>query len=315
MKAPVLTVTLNPAIDQTVELAVLRHGEVNVATQVWCQAGGKGVNVASCLADWGIPVTACGILGRENVLHFERLFAAKRIDDRCIRQDGLNRVNIKLFCRAKGVTTEVNLPGLNVETSILGQFGRFIGRFCSDGHFIVLAGCLPAGVADDYYAQLLEQLSHKKVKVILDTSHAALNLALSGEVLPFCVKPNCAELEEWAGRKLLDLNAIIDCAYTLYQRGIRQVLVTLGQEGAVFIGEGGSWLASPPARLYQNAVGAGDAFVAGWVAAQYQKLDWQESMRLSMAFAAGKLTQIGPHLPLRQEVQRLTQAVSLTRLD
>ncbi|WP_236849616.1 PfkB family carbohydrate kinase, partial [Chromobacterium subtsugae] len=106
------TITLNPALDQTVTLDELLPGGVNLARAAQLNAGGKGINVASCLADWGLPATVHGLLGRDNSGAFEQLFAAKRIHDRMLRLPGDSRVNIKLADLQSGRTTDINLPGL-----------------------------------------------------------------------------------------------------------------------------------------------------------------------------------------------------------
>ena len=111
----IVTVTLNPAIDQTITVEHLRLGSVQRAQAVQFNAGGKGVNVASCLADWGMPVVAAGILGAANAAPFEALFAAKGIADRFIRAPGETRTNIKIADVVTGTTTDINLPGLTFD--------------------------------------------------------------------------------------------------------------------------------------------------------------------------------------------------------
>jgi len=121
MNGPIITVTLNPAIDQTVTLNQLIHGAVNIAERVTLNAGGKGVNVAGCLADWGTPVLATGILGGENSAPFEAMFASKGIGNRFVVQPGASRVNIKLVSTDDGATTDINLPGQTVAASVYAQ--------------------------------------------------------------------------------------------------------------------------------------------------------------------------------------------------
>ena len=111
MPLPILTITPHPAIDETVSLPSLRPGAVNVATQARRNAGGKGINVASCLADWGAPVVALGLLGQDNAAAFEALFARKGIADACQRVPGSTRTNIKIVAADTGDTTDINLPG------------------------------------------------------------------------------------------------------------------------------------------------------------------------------------------------------------
>lgn len=74
--------------------------------------GGKAINVASCLADWGVKVIVTGLLGQENAASFEQLFAQKGIADRMIRVAGATRTNIKIL-EDGGRTTDVNLPGMD----------------------------------------------------------------------------------------------------------------------------------------------------------------------------------------------------------
>ena len=114
MSAHALTVTLNPAIDQTVRLAHLHPGQVHRARNSRDDAGGKGINVAACLADWGVPTTAMGVLGNGNDGVFSALFAERGIADACLRIPGRSRTNIKLVEEASGETTDINLPGLSL---------------------------------------------------------------------------------------------------------------------------------------------------------------------------------------------------------
>ncbi|MFC6667817.1 PfkB family carbohydrate kinase [Deinococcus radiopugnans] len=108
----VVTLTLNPALDLTVQADGWRRGQVNSAQAYQQDAGGKGVNVASFLADWGLSVTVTGLLGAGNPEAFEALFQAKHMHDAFVRVPGLTRVGIKLADGAAQETTDINLPGL-----------------------------------------------------------------------------------------------------------------------------------------------------------------------------------------------------------
>jgi 1-phosphofructokinase len=315
MTSPVLTITLNPALDQTVRLPALHHGQVNIATEVTLNAGGKGVNVAGCLADWGTPVVVSGILGQENVAPFSAMFRQKGITDHFIQQPGNTRINIKLVSDDDGETTDVNLPGLLVSADSQQQLAERLPQLCSNGSWVVLAGSLPVGLPTSSYASLIEKLNQLGARVLLDTSGAALSAALSGPALPYCIKPNRHELEQWAGHALPTLQQVTACAQALQRQGIAQVVVSMAEQGALFVSAEGAWLASPPPVTPVSSVGAGDALVAGWVAAQYQGRSWEESMRLALAFAAGELAKIGPHLPASDVVEHLARAVTLSRIQ
>ena len=310
MTAAALTVTLNPAIDQTIRLDRLCPGAVHRGHGVSFHAGGKGVNVASCLADWGgDAVTASGLLGLNNISHFEALFSAKRITDAFIRIPGETRTNIKLS--HDGETTDINLPGLTPGPQALDAVISRITSLATAGTLALLAGTLPGGVDDHVYATLTEVLTKRGARVLLDTSGPALKAALAGAVQPFCVKPNRAELEHFAGHSLDSDATLIEAARRLTARGVRLVVVSLGAEGAMFVTQHQVIHAALPALRVTSTVGAGDAMVAGIMAALREEAGLERLACLSTSFAAGKLTLAGPNLPPRGQIEALGADVQL----
>ncbi|PKU25069.1 1-phosphofructokinase [Telmatospirillum siberiense] len=315
MKPPVVTVTLNPAIDQTITLDRLRPGSVHRARAVRFDAGGKGVNVASCLADWGVPVSAAGILGKDNDGLFKALFAAKNIDDRFVRTAGDTRVNIKLV--HDGDTTDINLPGLEITPDVFAAVTTSVLSLVRKGSLAVLAGSLPAGTDVGIYRELTAALSGRGARVLLDTSGAPMKAALADGVrlLPYCVKPNRAELEGWIGHPLPDMASLVGAARVLLARGVRLVVVSLGEEGALFVSDAATLQASLSAVACASTVGAGDAMVAGIVAASRDEAALEDIARLATAFAVSKLGQAGPNLPPRWEVEARAADVTIIPLN
>lgn len=306
------TLTFNPSIDQTVTLERLVPGTVHRAHAVRQNAGGKGVNVASCLADWGLPVAVYGLLGSENAAPFEQLFAQKAIDDRFLRVDGATRINLKLV-DAVG-TTDINLDGIAVDP---GQVGMVVERLCasvSAGDLAVLSGSLPPGCPSDIYAVLVARLRELGVLVLLDTSGLPLTCALEADVLPDIIKPNGDELATWAGQPATDRDALIEYAQALRRRGIAQVVVSMGAEGALFLTDEGVQHAGLVLDDIASTVGAGDAMVAGIAAALAEQAGIERLARLATAFAAGKLGRAGPNLPDRVAVERLAAETAVTAI-
>ncbi|MBK1624085.1 1-phosphofructokinase [Afifella marina] len=313
---PVVTVTLNPAIDQTVVVDGMTLGEVHRASSVQSNAGGKGVNVASCLADWSVPVIATGILGGGNPGPFEALFSAKTIRDLFVRVPGETRTNIKIADPTRNETTDINLPGPVADDAALERVKAVLNETVSPDSLVVLAGSLPAGLPDETLARLSAALRGRGARVVLDTSGAPLKAALSApaENLPFCVKPNQHELEEWAGKPLPRREDLLAAAAALQASGIAVVVVSLGAEGALFVTKDQVLKGRSEPVETLSTVGAGDAMVAGLVAAFRDDAPLEDVARLSIAFAAAKLGRIGPHLPDAEEVQRLARAVVVTEL-
>ncbi|MGF7174057.1 1-phosphofructokinase [Azospirillum doebereinerae] len=316
MTTPVLTVTLNPAIDQTITLDALRPGHVHRAKAVRHNAGGKGVNVASCLADWGVPVIAGGLLGAANAAPFEALFAAKGIADGFVRLSGETRTNIKIADLAGADTTDINLPGLSADAAALERVRQSLRDLVEPGALVLLAGSLPDGLPADSYATLSADLAALGARTVLDSSGAPLAaaLAVTDGTLPYCVKPNRHELEDWAGKPLPGLPDVLAAARDLNRRGVGVVVVSLGAEGALFVSGDRAVRGRLPAVNPLSTVGAGDAMVAGLIAAFRRDCPLEEVARLSIAFAVAKLGQFGPNLPEADTVRALAAQVTLTDL-
>lgn len=307
---PVLTITPNPALDQTIHVPTLQPGHVHLATATHTAAGGKGVNVAACLADWGTPVVAGGLLGQDNAGAFEALLGAKGVADHFVRLAGRTRTNIKLVAADTGDTTDINLPGFDVPHGAWDALLARVRPLAQAGSWVVAAGSLPPALAAGGYGPLLRMLDDAGATTVLDTSGAALAAALApGQPMPAVIKPNRHELEMLAGKKLPTTADVVREAQALLARGVGAVVVSLGSEGALMVRPGGVWRAAPLAVTPVSSVGAGDALVAGLVAALHAGQSWPQALRLGVAFASAKLRQLGPHLPPRDTVHALADEV------
>ncbi|MCQ4224462.1 hexose kinase, partial [Stutzerimonas stutzeri] len=194
--ARVLTVTLNPALDLTVQLPALHLGEVNRSDNLQVHAAGKGLNLAQVLADLGHQLTVTGFLGEANAQPFEQLFAARGFADEFVRVAGETRSNIKL-AEADGRITDINGPGLEVGAAQRDELLARLERLVPGHELVVVAGSLPRGVEVPWFVELLQRLARLGARVALDTSGAALRegLALS----PWLIKPNEEELAQARG--------------------------------------------------------------------------------------------------------------------
>ncbi|MEX3591790.1 MAG: 1-phosphofructokinase [Burkholderia sp.] len=301
----VVTVTPNPAFDQTVRVAGLALGTVNQAESIEINAGGKGVNVAGCLADYGIKTVVTGLLGSEGSEAFETMFSEKCIDDRFVRIAGRTRTNVKLVDSTRGQTTELNLATPRATAQDLAVLEARLASLAAPGRWFVPAGSLPAGVDADFYRRATRALHKAGARVALDTSGAPLADVLGSNdprELPDLVKPNREELAAVLGRSLDSREALLDAARELVARGVRLVAVSLGEQGALGVCATGSteldgFHAAPLRVAVASTVGAGDAFVAGLVASLVEGREWAEAGRRATAFAAAKLARVGPHLP------------------
>jgi 1-phosphofructokinase len=305
----IATVTLNPAIDQTVRVANFEPGTVNRGQEMRLDAGGKGVNVASFLADYGCPVAVTGFLGEENGEIFERLFARKRIEDHFIRIPGHTRVGMKIVDEGNQRTTDVNLPGLTPPPEALQQLSGTIDRLAVTCDWFVLAGTLPPGVPTNTYAVLIAQLKALGKPVVLDTSGEALRAGMLAG--PTILKPNVDELRQLVGHPLEDDAAIERAALELLDVGVRMVAVSMGERGALFVERTTTLYAPTTPVTVKTTVGAGDALVAGLLAGLAQQDDQAAVARLATAFSHGAITRVDGHLPAREQLQEYARLVAV----
>ena len=312
----VVTVALNPALDQTIEIAGIKLGEVNRALRMQVDVGGKAVNVASCLSDFGVSTAVTGQIGRDNAALFEELFQRKKIANHCHYLDGLTRINSKLVDTASGDTTDLNMPGPELTPDsargLLEQVLRRLDQLAGQVQWVVLSGSLPPGMPADTYAAITQKAQAAGGSVVLDTSGAPLRAALAAG--PKIVKPNRHELAELVGRPLDTLEALIATGRELLAASPAPdlVVVSMGGDGALFLDREQALQALPARVNVSSTVGAGDAMVAGLVAARLEGLNLADTARLATAFAAAKLTRLGPHLPRPAEVRALAQQIGVS---
>ncbi len=307
----IVTVTLNPAIDQTLTIPNFTAGMVNRVQAARLDAGGKGVNVASFLADFGQPASATGFLGADNDGLFCRLFAQKGIADRCVRIAGQTRIGIKIADPAQRTTTDINFPGQAPTPADIERLFAILRELAATHEWFVLSGSIPAGVPAGIYADMVVTLAGKKV--VLDTSGDGLRQGVTAG--PWLIKPNVDELRQLTGGCLETHAEIIEAARALiHQHAISSVVVSMGREGALFIEGDAALVAVPPAVEVRSTVGAGDALVAGIVTGKRQGLPLAECARLATAFAVTAIGQVGHGLPSVAAVLAAREQVVIRRL-
>ncbi len=306
----VVTVTANPAVDQTVWVPGFRAGEVNRVVREELSPGGKGVNVAAFLAPFGLAVAATGFIGRANAALFEEFLDRRGIGSFFVPVVGVTRTGIKIVDEEAGTTTDVNFPGFAVHDGHVRPLEGIVRRLARPGRWVVLAGSLPRDAPVETYRRLVEVVHAAGGLVALDTSGPALAQALPAA--PDLVKPNRAELEELTGRALPDRAALRSAAGELAGHGIGTVIVSLGAEGALFVRGREAVFATPPPVRVASTVGAGDAMVAGTVLGIMRGLPLDGVARLATACSAVAISRVGPHLdPV--EVEKTVEEVSVER--
>lgn len=291
----IVTVTLNPAIDETVILDELRPGAVNRAKSLHRQAGGKGVNVSAMLGGHGISSVATGFLGQDNPDLFEQLFAALGIRDEFVRLAGETRVGIKLVATAARETTDINFPGLRPTAADLARLEDKLASLATPGTWLVFGGRLPDGIPLARFERLVTMARRAGAHIAADTSGDALRSAIDLGV--DLIKPNHHELAEVLGHGLPDCQSRIQAAREIQARGVPHVILSLGAEGALFAAPDGFVIAAPPPVEVISTVGAGDSLLAGYLAGLVTGRSAVDRAKLASAFAWSALEDIARIAP------------------
>ncbi|OLO02842.1 1-phosphofructokinase [Salinicola socius] len=310
--ADVLVVTLNPALDLSIQLPQLEPGAVNRAQSSHLAAAGKGLNVARVLVSLGHRVTLSGFLGADNDTAFVQACQRNGIEDASLRLPGETRINAKL-AEDDGRVTDVNGPGLEVSAEALADLTADLTARCdaSAPAAVVVTGSLPPGVTPEALAALIQALKTSGIPVWVDTSGPALAAALA--VLPHAAKPNEQELADWAGGPLTDRATQVDAARRLHAAGIEESILSLGAEGVLWISRRGEWQAIPPSIDVRSTVGAGDTLLAAMLHGVIADLSPQETLRQATALAAEAVRHVGVGDPHASDFQTLLQQTSVSR--
>ena len=310
--ARVLTVTLNPALDLTVQLPFLRLGEVNRSESLQVHAAGKGLNVAQVLADLGHQLTVTGFLGESNPQAFEQLFGARGFTDEFVRVAGETRSNLKL-AETDGRVTDINGPGLAVTEAQCDELLARLQRLAPAHDLVVVAGSLPRGIDSQWFVQLLNSLKALGVRVALDTSGVALRDGLATR--PWLIKPNEEELAEARGVDLTGSSALLAEARRLQGEGIEHVVVSQGADGVSWFSPGAALHAQPPKVQVISTVGAGDSLLAGMLHGLLVGWPAERTLAHATAIAAQAVGQVGFGITDTARLAELQAAVRLQPLS
>ncbi|HEY9765692.1 MAG TPA: 1-phosphofructokinase family hexose kinase, partial [Chroococcales cyanobacterium] len=257
----IVTLTANPAVDQTVFVDSLEIGAVNRFRDPQLDPAGKGINVSRMAHRLGWPTIAFGFLAGEIGLIVEKALDAEGVPHHFVPIPGQTRLNVTVVDGESGRATSLYGPGPSVDREHLATLEGMLGFWLKASRVLVLAGSLPQQMPKDSYAKYIRQAHEAGIKTFLDTEGPALALGI--EAKPTLIKPNVEEAERLLGRSLPDLPAVLKGAREISQKGIEIVVISMGAQGAVCVRGDSAWLAVPPQVRRRSTVGSGDSLVAG----------------------------------------------------
>ncbi len=285
----IYTITLNPAMDRTLWIEKIRSDDSNRIKKEERYAGGKGIDVSRVLTSLEVVNKALGFVGGFAGEELEGRLLNEGIACDFVRISGETRTNIIVNETSTGNQTVFNARGPEIKPYEVMQMIHKVEKV-EDPKIVAISGSLPPGVNPEIYRKIIEIFKSRGAMVILDTDGDALKVGING--LPDVIKPNLHELSRLVGRKLHKKDEIISAANDLRNQGIGIVLVSMGADGILLLGDKEQYLASPPKVKVENTIGAGDSAIAGFVYGLSEGKTLKEA--LAYAVAAGTATTLKP---------------------
>lgn len=303
----IYTVTLNPSIDYVIKLDNLKNGEVNRTKEEYVYPGGKGINVSLILKELGYKSRALGFVSGFTGLYIKGTLKNKGLEEDFINlENGFTRINVKVKSNEE---TEINGQGPNIDDESLNKLYEKLDSL-KENDILVLAGSIPKTLDSSLYENIMKRLENKNVKIVVDATKDLLMNVLKHK--PFLIKPNNHELEELFNVKLNGIDDIITYAKKLKEMGAKNVLVSMGKDGALLINEDGEVFTSNVAKgEVKNSVGAGDSMVAGFIAGYLNSNNYEKALNLGAA--SGGATAFSNDLATKEDIYKLIDEIKIER--
>ena len=301
----IYTLTLNPALDYDMYLDEdLKLEHLNLAKEVNFRAGGKGINVSKVLKNLGVESTAIGYLAGFVGDFIKKDLEKDNIKSEFVELEGYTRINVKVNADDK----ETELTGISPEIS-KEKLDELIDKMSNlkNGDILVLSGSIPSSISNKIYKELSENIQ-SEVEIVLDTRGNLLQDNIHNN---FLIKPNIHELRDMFGDKIETKMEIVEkCKYFL-EKGVKNVILSRGGEGALLINENFVLEASVPKGSLINSIGAGDSMVAGFIAGHVKGLSVEDAFKLSVA--SGSATAYSYGLAEEKLVNKLYNEINIIK--
>jgi 1-phosphofructokinase family hexose kinase len=309
----IYTVTLNPAVDRELTVPAIAFDSVLRASAARVDWGGKGFNVSRLLTGLGAPSTAIGFLGGGAGELLQTGLCSLGIGADFVWVPGETRTNVSVVTQSHDHYLKVNEAGPRVEAAKQQELLDKVGALARRGDWWVLAGSLPPGVADDFYARLITVINHNGAQAILDATGEGLRLGCAAR--PYLVKPNAEEARALTGLPVATPADVAAAAAALRRLGAQNVVISLGKAGALLQTPAGTWLTQSPPIEEKNPIGAGDSMVGGLVWALTQGLPLTDALGWGIASGAATASLDGTEVGARPLIEQLRARVQSQKLE
>ena len=313
----IVTVTLNAAVDRTLTVPNFQFGHRHRASNSLTSAGGKGVNVARAVKGLETPVVATGLAGGRAGDRIVEELGLEGILSDFVRISDESRTSIAVVDPTAGSLTEVYEWGPAVRPEELQMLFDKLHYLSRVAKYVVFCGSLPRDVENDFYADAIRDLNRRGISCVLDCEGEPLRLGVEAE--PWVVSPNQHEAEQLVGQELNDEEDFVMALETIAEQGARNVLVTLESGCFALVREDRQvrrYRVDVPRLEPVSVVGAGDAFLAQWLASVLDSsASAEEALRSAVATGAASVLDVGAGRFDPSEARRLAAAVEVRELQ
>jgi 1-phosphofructokinase len=308
----IIAVTLNPALDKTIEIDDYSEGSINEVINERMDIAGKGINVSKVIKELNgecLVITFYGGYNGKIMLDFLDKNKIKHIG---IKTNGETRRNLKIHDKAKNIVTDINAKGPYIYENELELFIDAINKNIKKDDIVIFSGSIPRGINKDIYKILISAAKEKGGITFLDSDGEALEKGL--EAKPFLVRHNVHELEKIYKVKINSANEVIDICKNLIDDGIQNVYVALDKLGSVFVSKNKSFVIEPLDVHVKSKVGTGDSFVAGMAYSYSNNYALENAIKLAAACATATITMEGSKLGKIEDIKKYTEQIKITQI-
>lgn len=304
----IYTITLNPALDYIAQVDELEIGKINRIKTEKILPGGKGLNVSIVLKNLGIDNIALGVIAGFTGDELKKEMEEYKIKTDFVKaKNGITRINVKINSKQE---TALNGNGPQITSQEIEELLNKIEKI-EKNDIVILAGNVPQWIKNDIYEIICIRLRKKGITFIVDSSKELLINIL--KYRPFLIKPNKEELEETFEIKINTREELIKNAKKLQQMGAQNVLISLGEQGAILVTlEEKIYFSKAPRGKVINTVGAGDSMIAGFIAGFCAKEDYKYALK--MGIATGSASAFSANLATKEQIQKLFEEINTKEL-
>lgn len=309
----IITVTLNPAVDKTIEIDDFLVGKVNRVSTLRLDAGGKGINVSKVIQSLGGTSKAVAILAGRNGEYIKNYLDSIGVENDAVFIGGETRTNTKVVDKKNHTNTDINESGPPVSSETLEKLQAKFYDNQDENSVLVFSGSIPQNVDKDIYKKWIVKAKEKGIKTVLDADGELLRQGIQAG--PYLIKPNIAELEGLFGQKINNIEEAVKLSKKLFDYGIEIITISLGEDGAIFIKKDSVIHAKGIKVKVESTVGAGDSMVAALALAIEKNYDFEKAVKLSVACGTASVMTAGTQAASLETIVELENKVQLEYIN